>query len=212
MNPTFWPAATLFDATGRRLGYRIIPAKRRWLGRKRRYPVQDIIVLGTPWWALIIRSAVIYLVMIFGLRIFGKREVGQFTIFDLVLVLLIANAVQPAMTGPDNSLSGGLIIIATLLLINLAVGQLRERSTLFRWLVQAHPTVICQDGKWLLDALRREGVDLEDAEAAVREHGIEHVDAVKLAVLETDGSISVVPKESIVHNNRRRLRYRRHSN
>src|SRR6185312_7225718 len=108
-----------------------------------------------------VRCAVIYLVMIFGLRLFGKREVGQFTLFDLVLVLLIANAVQPAMTGPDSSLSGGLIIIATLLLLNLGVGQLRERSTLFRRLVQPEPTVICQNGKWLMAALHREGIDLK---------------------------------------------------
>ena len=173
--------------------------------------MHDIFQLGTPWWALIVRCAAIYLVMIFGLRIFGKREVGQFTIFDLVLVLLIANAVQPAMTGPDSSLSGGLIIIATLLVLNLVVGQLRDRSALFRRLVQPHPTVVCQDGQWLLPALHREGVDLEDAEAAVREHGIEHVADVKLAVLETDGSISIVPKESTIHNNKRRLRYRRRS-
>jgi uncharacterized membrane protein YcaP (DUF421 family) len=173
--------------------------------------VHDIFTLGTPWWALMVRCAVIYLVMIFGLRLFGKREVGQFTLFDLVLVLLIANAVQPAMTGPDSSLSGGLIIIATLLILNLGVGQLRERSTLFRRLVQPEPTVICQNGKWLLAALHREGIDLEDAEAAVREHGIERVDGVKLAVMETDGSISIVPMESTVHNNQRRLRYRRHN-
>lgn len=173
--------------------------------------MHDILHLGTPWWALIVRSAVIYLVMIFGLRLFGKREVGQFTIFDLVLVLLVANAVQPAITGPDNSLTGGLIIIGTLLLLNLAVGQLRQHSALFRRLVQPQPTVICQDGRWLTDALHREGVDIEDVEAAVREHGIERVTDVKLAVLETDGSISVVPKESTVHNSRRRLRYRRHN-
>lgn len=173
--------------------------------------MHDIFALGTPWWALILRCAVIYLVMIFGLRLFGKREVGQFTLFDLVLVLLIANAVQPAMTGPDSSLSGGLIIIATLLLLNLGVGQLRERSTLFRRLVQPEPTVICQNGKWLMAALHREGIDLEDAEAAVREHGIERVDGVKLAVMETDGSISIVPMDSTVHNNRRKLRYRRHN-
>lgn len=173
--------------------------------------MHDILHLGTPWWALVVRSAVIYLVMILGLRLFGKREVGQFTIFDLVLVLLIANAVQPAMTGPDSSLTGGLIIILTLLLFNLAVGQLRERSALFRRLVQPQPTVICQDGRWLTGALHHEGINIEDVEAAVREHGIEHVTDVKLAVLETDGSISVVPKESTVHNSRRRLRYRRHN-
>jgi uncharacterized membrane protein YcaP (DUF421 family) len=172
--------------------------------------VKDILNLGVPAWDLVLRCAVIYLVMIIGLRLFGKREVGQFTIFDLVLVLLIANAVQPAMTGPDSSLTGGLIIIATLLVLNMGVGRLRSRSPAFRRLVQPHPTVICQDGEWLEDALRREGVDKEDADAAVREHGIEHVGDVKLAVLETDGSISIVPRGAVIHNNKRRhTRYRR---
>ncbi len=80
-----------------------------------------------PPWELAFRAALIYIALVVALRVFGKREVGQFTLFDLVLVLLVANAVQPAMTGPDTSLGGGLVIIATLLLVNrgvaLAVGE-----------------------------------------------------------------------------------------
>ena len=170
--------------------------------------MKDLYDLAIPAWDLVLRCAVIYLAMIVGLRVFGKREVGQFTIFDLVLVLLVANAVQPAMTGPDSSLLGGVIIIASLLVLNLAVGQLRSRSPFFRGLIQPHPTIICQDGAWLENAMRREGIDKDDAEAAIREHGLEKVSDVKLAVLETDGSISVVPGGTPVHNNRKRIRYR----
>src|SRR5437588_6752722 len=83
--------------------------------------------LGEPVWALIVRSVVIYLVLLLGMRFFGKREVGQFTLFDLVFVLLVANAVQPAMTGPDQSLGGGLVIIVTLLLVNFVISFLRLR-------------------------------------------------------------------------------------
>jgi uncharacterized membrane protein YcaP (DUF421 family) len=86
--------------------------------------VGSLFHLSVPWYELVIRPVVVYVVLLFGLRIFGKREVGQFTIFDLVLVLLVANAVQPAMTGPDASLAGGLIIIGSLLLANGLVGRL----------------------------------------------------------------------------------------
>src|SRR2546429_7725605 len=78
--------------------------------------------LAVPWWELIVRSAVIYFALIVALRLFGKRQIGQFTIFDLELILLVANAVQPAMPGPDNSLLGGLIIIGSLVDVDGMVG------------------------------------------------------------------------------------------
>src|SRR5438445_7587362 len=110
--------------------------------------------LGEPAWALIVRSAAIYLILLLGLRLFGKREVGQFTLFDLVFVLLVANAVQPAMTGPDNSLGGGFVIIATLLLLNFAVSRLRVRFPAVERLLESKSVVVAQDGTWLYDVLR----------------------------------------------------------
>ena len=79
--------------------------------------------LAVPWWELVLRSVGVYVVLLFGLRLFGKREVGQFTLFDLVFVLLVANAVQPSITGPDASLAGGIVIIASLLAANFVVGS-----------------------------------------------------------------------------------------
>lgn len=166
----------------------------------------DLAQLAIPVWDLALRCAAIYLALLLGLRLFGKREVGQFTIFDLVMVLLIANAVQPAMTGPDSSLLGGLIVITVLLGLNWAVGWLRLRSPLVRRALQSHPTVIAQDGQWLPNALKREGLDQEEADMAVREHGIESVREVKLAVLEVDGTISIVPASSRTLRTRRRVR------
>ncbi len=162
--------------------------------------------LAIPAWEIVVRSAVIYLALLIGFRLFGKREIGQFTLFDLVVVLLVANAVQPAMTGPDTSLVGGLLIIGTLLVMNWGLGALRLRSPFFRWIVQPHPTVIAQEGHWIEDALRREGVDEDEAEMALREHGVESVEQVKLAVLELDGTISVVPIDSRTVRTRRRIR------
>ncbi len=169
----------------------------------------DLGQLSIPAWELAVRSAVIYLALLIGLRLFGKREVGQFTLFDLVMELLVANAVQPAMTGPDSSLFGGLIIIVVLLVLNWGVGMLRLRVPRLRGVLEGHPTVIAQEGQWLPEALRREGVDQEEAEAAMREHGVEDIKDVKLAVLETDGSISIVPADAHTLRTRRRVRFLR---
>ena len=146
--------------------------------------------------------------LLFGLRLFGKREVGQFTLFDLVFVLLVANAVQPAMTGPDSSLLGGLIIIGTLVVVNTAVAQL-DRIPQFHRLFMSDPTVIIKDGKVLKAAIDREGVSKEEVEMAIREHGIKDVAEVDLGVLEPDGSISIVGKDGKAPTRtRRRLRRR----
>jgi uncharacterized membrane protein YcaP (DUF421 family) len=162
--------------------------------------------LALPAVDLMVRSVVIYGGLLVALRLFGKREVGQLTLFDLVLVLLVANAVQPAVTGPDTSLLGGLIIIGTLFAVNLVVAQLRLRSPKFRTLLSGHPTVLAQDGHWLEPALRREGLEEEDCLQALREHGVDRIEHVKLAVLELDGSISVVPDDQTVLRTRRRVR------
>ena len=163
---------------------------------------------GVPAWQIIVRSLVVYAVLFVGLRLSGKREVGQFTLFDLVMILLVANAVQPAMTGPDTSLGGGLVIIGVLLAGNFAVAQLRLRSALGRRLLEGHPTVLAQDGHWLDSALRREALDVADCEMALREHGIADVREVQLAVLEADGTISVVPVASPMMRGRQHLRTR----
>lgn len=146
-------------------------------------------------WEIASRSIAIYVAMLVVLRVFGKREVGQFTLFDLVLLLLVANAVQPAMTGPDTSLAGGLLIIGTLVVANRALAESRRRLPFMRHLLESPPTTLAQDGEWLSDAVNREELDSADLEAALREHGIAAVDQVALAVLEPDGSISVVPRE-----------------
>jgi len=167
--------------------------------------------LGTPVVELVIRSSVIYAVFFGALRLFGKREIGQFTLFDLALVLLVANALQPAMTGPDSSLLGGLIILTTLFILNRVVAFLRVRSRLVRRIVEFGPTVIGRDGVWLLRELVQQGLDLVDVDAALREHGLDSVEQMKLATLEADGSISIVGSDTAdaATNTRRRRHYRR---
>ena len=166
--------------------------------------------LGAPALELVVRAVVIYAVFFGALRLFGKREIGQFTIFDLALVLLAANALQPAMTGPDASIPGGLIVIATLFVINRGLSRLRVRSKFVRGLLEFGPTVVGRDGAWFLPELVRQGLDLEDVEAALREHGLDSVEQMKQATLEADGSISIVAKDDADATTvRRRRRYRR---
>ena len=165
---------------------------------------------GVPWWQIVLRTIIIYVAFLVALRVFGKREIGQFTLSDLVLLLLAANAVQPAMTGPDASVVGGLVIVAALFLANLALSWLRVHDPRARELLEGHPTVIAKDGSWLSAVMKREGIDDRDAMMALREHGVDKVDDVELAVLEVDGTISVVPKDnSSLLRGRRRVRSRR---
>ena len=167
--------------------------------------------LGIPAWEIVTRTALIYLAVFIGLRLMGKRELGQMTVFDLVVILLIANAVQNAMVGPDVSVTGGILAALVLLLANRVVARIRNQTTVWGRLVEGTPTVLVQEGRVLEANLRREGVEFAELEMAMREHGVDSLDAVKLAVLETDGTVSVVPADARVTRTRRRVRQiRRH--
>jgi uncharacterized membrane protein YcaP (DUF421 family) len=155
---------------------------------------------------LVARTAIVYVVFILVLRVFGKRELGQFTIFDLALLLLAANALQPAMTGPDTSVGGGLVILATVFALNWLTALGRERVPWLRRLLEPEPTVLARDGVWLDAAVRAEDLDPEDLAAASRQHGLERVEDARLVVLEQDGSVSVVPRETDGEALRRRRR------
>jgi len=154
----------------------------------------DLWRLGVPPVELVLRSLAVYGLFLAALRVSGKRELGQFTLFDLAVVLLAANALQPAITGPDTSITGAAIIVATLFITNRGVALARRRFRWIRQLLDVPPTTIARDGAWIQAALEREELDDEDLAAALREHGLETVDQVRLAVLEHDGSISIVPR------------------
>ena len=158
---------------------------------------------------LVARGVVIYAALLIALRVFGKREVGQFTLYDLVFILLVANALQPAMTGPDSSVTGGLVLIVALVAANWVVGRLDRLPTVHR-LFTPTPSVIIRDGAYITPVMEREGVTEDECEMAIREHGLSGARDVKLGVLEADGTISVVPKDSVVHKSKRRVRYIRH--
>ena len=164
-----------------------------------------MIETGIPWYELVLRAVVIYVTLFAALRILGKRQLGQLAIHDLVFILLVANAVQPAITGPDTSLVGGIVIVVTLGLLNVLVARL-ELLGFFHRLLLPSPTVVIQDGRYLEDALRHERLDRELVEAVIREHGFSDVSDVHLGVLEVDGTISIVPAGTPTFKSGRRVR------
>jgi uncharacterized membrane protein YcaP (DUF421 family) len=158
-------------------------------------------------WSIAARTAIIYVAVLLGLRLAGKREMGQMTPFDLVLILLVANAVQNAMVGPDTSVPGGLIAAAVLFTGNYALASARERVPWLRRAVEGHPTLLIRDGEFVRQSLRHESIEEDEVLMAMREHGIADVKEVQTAVLETDGSISIVPKAGDVIRTRRHVRF-----
>ena len=158
---------------------------------------------------VVLRTAVVYVALLAGLRLAGKRELGQMTTFDLVVVLVIANAVQNAMVGDNTSLTAGLVAAGTLLIVNNIVGRLELRSRWLREQIRGEPSLLVHDGKLVRENLRREAVDEAEVMQALREHGVEDLGAVKMAVLEVDGTISVIPSGAESTRTRRRVRGRK---
>ena len=144
---------------------------------------------------IVVRTATVYLVLLVLLRVTGKRQVGQLTPFDLLLLLLLANAVQNAMTGPDTSVPGGLIAAGTLFVVNMVVAGVTRRSRRAANLVEGTATLLIRHGEILKPNLDREGITQEDLLRALREHGLEQVNLVRAAILEVDGTISVMRED-----------------
>ena len=146
---------------------------------------------------ILLRTAAVYAVILIGVRLSGKREVGQMTPFDLTLLLLISNAVQNAMTGPDTSLFGGVVAAGTLLVLNYFVAELSGANRRFRRFVQGQPSLLVHDGQVIASHMAKEHVSMDELQRALREHGINNYHEVALAVLEVDGSISCLKYDEI---------------
>jgi uncharacterized membrane protein YcaP (DUF421 family) len=167
----------------------------------------DMFTLSLPLWEIILRTAVVYVAVLTLLRLAGKRELGQMTAADLVVILIIANAVQNSMNGGDVSLIGGIISAATLVGLNVALNRFGRGIPILGRLVTEERTLLVQDGKPIKENLEREHLDIEEVQMAAREHGIADLAKVAAAVLEIDGSISIIPKEGGgYHRTRRHFR------
>jgi uncharacterized membrane protein YcaP (DUF421 family) len=145
----------------------------------------------------ILRSVAIYAFLLLAFRFTGKRQVGQLTPFDLVVLLIISNVVQNAVIGPDNSLGGGVIGALAILGLNRAVVEVTWRWKKARRLLEAAPTVLVHNGRILHDHLAQERITLDDLHAALRRAGVATVADVRFAMLEENGGISVVPRGAV---------------
>jgi uncharacterized membrane protein YcaP (DUF421 family) len=148
--------------------------------------------MNVPWWEFVLRGVVVYVFLLVFLRLTGKRQTGQYAPFDLVLLLILSNAVQNSMNAGDNSLVGGLVSAATLIGCHVVLAQLTFRFAWIERLIDGSPQVLVQQGQVNTDLMRKELLSTEDLEAALRASGCLHLHEVERATIETNGQITVV--------------------
>jgi len=152
-------------------------------------------------------SAAVYLFIILAIRLFGKQEFSQLSITDLVFVLLISNAVQNAMVGPDTSLLGGIVAAATLFVMNFLFKRLMYRFPALATTFQGKTVMLVYEGKLQMENMRRARISQDEIEEAAREHGVMHLEDINLAVLELDGNISILSNDYQEKSKHKRRKY-----
>ena len=150
--------------------------------------------LSVPWWHFVVRAAVIYFFLLVLLRLTGRRQVGQLAPFDLVLLLIISNAVQNAMNANDGSITAGLILAGTLVVLNHLLGRLTFRNRRMEELIEGKPEILIYEGKVFKKVLEHEQISDLELVTAIRSAGCETPEQVHLAVLENNGHVSVIAK------------------
>ena len=148
----------------------------------------------THYLIIIAKSVTIYIFIILAIRLFGKKELAQLSVIDLVFILLISNSVQNSMVGNDSSLLGGIAAALGLFICNYILKLFLRRSSKFSKMVQGEKVVIAVDGKLLQSGLRQSMMSEEEVQMAVREHGVKDISEADLVVLEVDGNITVLSK------------------
>ncbi len=152
----------------------------------------ELFQLSAPWWHFPLRAVAVYILVMVLVRLSGKRVVGQFTPFDLVLLILIGNAVQNGLNGGDSSLTGAALLAVCLIALNYVVALVAARSPAARKLIEGEPVILARDGKVHREMLRRQLVSNADFHEAMREAGCIDVERIRVATLETNGRISIV--------------------
>ena len=150
---------------------------------------------STDFLDILLRSSAVYLFMIAALRLFGKKELSQLSVSDLVLILLISNAVQNAMVGSDSSLAGGLMAALVLFVFNYLLKLVMFRSKKVKTLLEGEPVLLVYKGEINKQNLDEQKKTTDELQAVIREHGVADIQHVELAMLEVDGNISVLSRE-----------------
>ncbi len=152
-------------------------------------------ILQNTYFKIALSSLCVYLFIIIAIRLFGKKELAQLSVIDLVFILLISNAVQNAMTGPDFSLSGGLVAAGTLFIANYIFKNLLYLSPQFSKLVQGSPLLLVYKGMLNTGNMNKAKITNDELIEAIREHGVSSIEEVDLAILEVDGNMSILSNE-----------------
>lgn len=152
-------------------------------------------ILNNNYVRIIFSTFVIYLFIVIAIRLFGKKELAQLSVVDMVFILLISNAVQNAMVGPDSTLSGGLVAASTLFIMNYIFKYLQYRFPKFGKVIEGDATMLIYKGEIMETHLKKARITFEELMEVVREHGVSSVKEVDLAILEVDGNISVLSNE-----------------
>jgi uncharacterized membrane protein YcaP (DUF421 family) len=156
---------------------------------------RDMFVIGLPVLEKIIRPIIVYMFLVVGLRLSGKRELVQLNPFDLVVLLTLSNTVQNAIIGDDNSVSGGLIGATSLLIINYLVVRFLYSHSKLEEVVEGRADVLIEKGKVKADRLKKELITMPQLEAAARRQGFEFIEDVERCILEPSGTLSFVGKK-----------------
>lgn len=168
--------------------------------------LQRMFELSVPWWEIVLRACVVYAVVLVLVRMSGKRTVGQFTSFDLLVVVLVGTGVANSLVGDDNSLLGGLISAVTLLLLNWGVGAIAARNRRFERMIEGAPVILARRGELFPEVLRRSEMSERDFAIARRSAGYSSLAQIELAVLETSGEITFIPRKAEPGKGRSRRR------
>jgi uncharacterized membrane protein YcaP (DUF421 family) len=154
----------------------------------------NLVSIGSSWQERAVRAVVVYVFLLIAIRMFGRRELGQLTAFDVIVLLTLSNILQNAMIGNDNSVTGGMVGAGVLLSANLVLAFVVARRPRVERIVEGEPRVLIHDGQIKIEAMRRELLTEQDLMSALRREGLEHFDEVHLAISEPNGMISVIPR------------------
>lgn len=150
--------------------------------------------MSLPWWEFLARGIAVYLFILLLLRLGGRKQVGQLSPFDFVLLLIISNAVQNSMNGGDNSLIGGMLIALSLVTTNWLLGYFNLKNRSFSHFVEGKPEVFIHNGKLFEEVLNKENISHEQLKAVLRKNGVLHIEEVRYGVIESTGDISIIKK------------------
>ena len=161
-------------------------------------PMSNAQELFTVFW----HTLIIYAFLVVMFRIFGMRQLGQLDVVDLVILIIMGSAIQTSMLAGNNRLDGGLVSVATLLVMNKSISFVAKRSHRIRHLLCGDPVLLVRDGRFIEEHLKRTGITHEDVMQSVRERERQSLDEIRFVVLELDGSITVVPMDDTIHQSK----------